>query len=146
MTGESVCLVKSQGRPPKCTNFATMISLLVAYFGYSVLLAGLVWPIIVRAVWSYEGFLSAFAHDPLWGVGMIDFAGGGVVHVVGGLTALHAAMILGPRRGRFEDDEGKSTAEPQKIVGQSMALQVRFKSERCIVQSTQLDTNKMFFP
>uniref|UniRef100_A0A7S3LF15 Ammonium transporter n=1 Tax=Amphora coffeiformis TaxID=265554 RepID=A0A7S3LF15_9STRA len=97
---------------------------MTAYFGYSVLLAGWVWPIIVRAVWSNEGFLSAFHVDPLWGVGMVDFAGGGVVHVCGGLTALYAAIILGPRRGRFHDDEGLPLDEPKKIVGHSMALQM----------------------
>lgn len=97
---------------------------MTAYFCYSVLLAGWVWPIIVRAIWSFEGFLSAFHADPLWGVGMVDFAGGGVVHVTGGLTALYAAMILGARHGRFTDEEGKPLEEPKKIVGHSMALQV----------------------
>lgn len=98
---------------------------MTAYFGYSILLAGWVWPIIVRAVWSNEGFLSAFHVDPLWGVGMVDFAGSGVVHVTGGLTALLAAIILGARRGRFDNEEGKELDEPKKIVGHSMALQVR---------------------
>lgn len=98
---------------------------MTAYFNYSILLAGWVWPIIVRAIWSNEGFLSPFHSDPLWGVGMIDFAGGGVVHVTGGLTALYAAMILGARRGRFENEEGEILDEPKKIVGHSMALQVR---------------------
>lgn len=98
---------------------------MTAYFNYSVLLAGWVWPIIVRAIWSTEGFLSPFRSDPLWGSGMIDFAGGGVVHVTGGLTSLYAAMILGARRGRFENEEGEPLDEPKKIVGSSMALQVR---------------------
>ena len=97
---------------------------MTAYFCYSILLAGWVWPIIVRAVWSHEGFLSAYNAEPLWGVGMVDFAGGGVVHVTGGLTALYAAAILGARRGRFTNEEGKPLDEPKKIIGHSMALQM----------------------
>jgi Amt family ammonium transporter len=55
---------------------------------------------------------------------MIDFAGGGVVHVTGGLTALFATMILGPRRGRFRDEEGKLLEVPKEFPGHSMALQM----------------------
>ena len=101
---------------------------MTAYFCYSILLAGWVWPIIVRAIWSHEGFLSAYHATPLWGSGMVDFAGGGVVHVTGGLTALYAAMILGARRGRFHNEEGKLLEVPKKIVGHSMALQVRWSN------------------
>ena len=34
-------------------------------------------------------------------VGMVDVAGDGPVHVVGGITGLVATLILGPRHGRF---------------------------------------------
>lgn len=46
--------------------------------------------------------------------------------MTGGTTALFATIILGPRRGRFHDEEGRKLAKPKKFVGHSIALQVRF--------------------
>mmetsp|Transcript_937 Transcript_937/g.1484 ORF Transcript_937/g.1484 Transcript_937/m.1484 type:complete len:540 (+) Transcript_937:302-1921(+) len=95
-----------------------------AYFGYSLFLGGFVYPVIVHSVWSRHGFLSPDASDPLWGTGMIDFAGGGVVHTTGGVTALIATIILGPRKGRFHDEEGRQLAKPKEFYGHSIALQM----------------------
>ncbi|CAN1193781.1 Ammonium transporter 1 member 1 [Linum perenne] len=39
--------------------------------------------------------------DLLFGSGVIDFAGSGVVHMVGGIVGLWGALIEGPRIGRF---------------------------------------------
>ena len=122
---------------------------MAAYLCYSLFLVGFIYPVIVHAIWSPQGFLSATNIEPLWDTGMIDFAGkqcaslwivrysttlclkgilslagGGVVHVTGGLTALFATMILGPRRGRFRDEEGKLLEVPKEFPGHSMALQV----------------------
>jgi ammonium transporter, Amt family len=46
---------------------------------------------VCHAVWSPDGFL--------FKMGALDFAGGTVVHITAGVSALVAAMILGPRRG-----------------------------------------------
>ena len=73
---------------------------MVAYLLYSTLLSSFVYPIVAHAVWDYQGFLSAYSVQPLFGVGMIDNAGGAVVHVTGGAIALLAVCIIGPRRGR----------------------------------------------
>jgi hypothetical protein len=72
----------------------------------------------------HRGWLSAFkndscdadgvtncTNDKLFKVGMIDFAGSGVVHMVGGFAGLMGAMIVGPRTGRFGAD-GRPIAMP----------------------------------
>jgi len=97
---------------------------MAAYLCYSVLLAGFVYPVIAHSIWSPFGFLNAFKDDPLFGVGVVDFAGGLVVHVTGGITALFATIILGPRRGRFHDEQGRKLDKPHEFPGHSIALQV----------------------
>lgn len=84
----------------------------------------LVYPVIVHNVWSDSGFLSASAKNPLFGTGMVDFAGSGVVHLTGGVTALIATWLLGPRKGRFFDDKGEKLEEPAVFAGHSKSLQV----------------------
>jgi Amt family ammonium transporter len=97
---------------------------MAAYLCYSIMLTGIVYPVVVHSVWSDHGFLSAENSKPLFGVGVIDFAGGGVVHLTGGLTALFATMILGPRRGRFHDEEGRRLEKPKDFPGHSLPLQM----------------------
>lgn len=95
-----------------------------AYLCYSVFLTGFVYPVIVHSIWNAKGFLSAFNANPFNGIGMIDFAGSGVVHMTGGTTALVAAIILGPRKGRFYDEVGNPLEEPVVFQPHSVALQV----------------------
>ena len=98
-----------------------------AYLFYSVFVVGFVYPVVAHAFWSPHGFLSIFASDRLWDCGVIDFAGSGPVHMVGGVTALVAAIILGPRIGRFHDKDGNLLSEPNEFPPHSVALQVRFR-------------------
>ncbi len=95
-----------------------------AYLCYSVFLTAFVYPVVVHAIWNGNGFISAFNGSPMFGVGMIDFAGSGVVHMTGGITALVAAIILGPRIGRFYDEDGNPLATPGEFPAHSVALQV----------------------
>jgi len=97
---------------------------MAAYLCYSVMLVGFVYPVIVHAIWSTQGFLSPWNIEPLWGTGVVDFAGGGVVHLTGGMTALFATITLGPRRGRFHDEEGNELEKPKEFPGSSISLQM----------------------
>merc|ERR1712048_878739 len=98
---------------------------MVAYFLYSLFLTMFVYPVVVHSTWASDGFISAFnGDDLLFDQGVIDFAGSGVVHLTGGATALIAAIVLGPRKGRFHDEEGNRLAVPNEMPGHSAALQV----------------------
>lgn len=94
------------------------------YLFYSFFLVGFVYPIVAHAFWSTNGFLANTTAEPLWGSGAIDFAGSGPVHMVGGVTALMAAIVLGPRLGRFHDENGIPLDEPNDIPGHSTPLAI----------------------
>lgn len=89
-----------------------------------MVLAGIIYPVVAHSVWSEHGFLSPDNYDPLLGSGALDFAGSGVVHLTGGLTALFATLILGSRKGRFYDDQRQPLETPKPMPGHSMALQL----------------------
>jgi Amt family ammonium transporter len=68
---------------------------------FIVLWSTLIYAPIAHWVWNPDGWLRAF--------GAIDFAGGIVVHISAGLSALAAALVLGKRRGCvFWKDELKT--------------------------------------
>src|SRR5207248_7152464 len=50
-------------------------------------------------------------------IGMQDFAGSTVVHLIGATGALAALLLLGPRRGKYGPD-----GRPRAIPGHSMPL------------------------
>ncbi|XP_076883824.1 ammonium transporter 1 member 2-like [Bidens hawaiensis] len=95
----------------------------VAYLIYSSFLTGFVYPVVSHWVWSHDGWASASRNSEsaslLFDSGAIDFAGSGVVHMVGGIAGLWGALIEGPRIGRF-DRSGRSVA----LRGHSSSLVV----------------------
>ena len=97
---------------------------MAAYLAYSVVLAGFIYPVVAHSVWSEQGFLSRTNEFPFMDQGVIDFAGAGVVHLNGGLIALYATLVLGPRRGRFYDAQGDPLEKPMPFQGHSVALQL----------------------
>jgi len=82
-----------------------------AYVTYTVALAGVIYPVVLGLTWN-DGLLSAQgAFGDLFGAGFADFAGGMIVHGMGGVAALTAAWVVGPRIGRFDRD-GSSNVIP----------------------------------
>ena len=110
-----------------------------AYLCYSLFLTGFVYPIVVHAIWSPQGILSAYHSDPLWGSGFIDFAGSTVVHFTGGFTALIATYLLGPRRGRFYDHRGKCWLKYDASLNVLIIISTfeTFHSDRKIIRISQ---------
>ena len=72
------------------------------YLIFSVVMTVIIYPISGHWVWQGDGWLTE--------LGFIDFAGSTVVHSVGGWAALIAAILVGPRLGKYTN--GKSNAIP----------------------------------
>ncbi len=69
---------------------------------FSLLWATLVYDPLCHWVWGQGGWLR--------NLGVLDFAGGTVVHIAAGFSALAFALVIGPRKGF-----GKSPMEPHNI-------------------------------
>ena len=87
-----------------------------AYLAYSFIVGAIIYPIYGHWVWG-GGWLSNLDI----GQGAVDFAGSGVVHAVGGVVALAAAIVVGPRIGKFNEDgsanEIKGHNMPYVVIG-----------------------------
>lgn len=70
---------------------------------YGGFVSMILYPIYGNWVWG-GGWLSALGRNLGLGHGAVDFAGSGVVHMVGGVCALAGALVLGPRIGKFNQD------------------------------------------
>ncbi|WP_044957342.1 ammonium transporter [Halarchaeum acidiphilum] len=80
------------------------------YVVYTAVIAGVVYPIADGLVWS-GGWLAQ--------LGFHDFAGGAIVHGLGGVSALVGAYLIGPRSGRYDAD-----GTPNVMPGHSITLAV----------------------
>lgn len=105
-----------------CGTAATIVSgavaeraSMVGYFCITLVIAVFIYPVVGH--WAWGGLLTGSDTPWLASLGFMDFAGSTVVHSVGAWVALAAAIIIGPRFGRF-DENGK----PQKMHGHSPIL------------------------
>jgi ammonium transporter, Amt family len=81
---------------------------------YGFFVAMVIYPVFGNWVWG-GGWLSKLGANFGLGHGHVDFAGSSVVHMVGGVTALAGAIILGPRLGKYNKD-GSSNVLPAHSV------------------------------
>ncbi|MFB6139014.1 MAG: ammonium transporter [Halosimplex sp.] len=80
------------------------------YVVYTAFVTAVVYPVAVGLTWK-GGLLAQ--------LGFHEFAGGMVIHGLGGLSGLTAAYVLGPRLGRYNDDGSANV-----IPGHSVTLAV----------------------
>ncbi|MCW8132424.1 MAG: ammonium transporter [Planctomycetota bacterium] len=81
-----------------------------AFVWMSFFITMVTYPLVGCWVWG-GGWLAQIGAKWGWGMGAIDFSGSGVIHMVGGWTALAGAIVLGPRIGKF-DKKGNARAIP----------------------------------
>lgn len=99
-----------------CATCATIVSGAMAertkfsmYCVYSLIISAIVYPIEAGWTWNSQGWLAQ--------LGFIDFAGSAVIHMVGGITALVGAAILGARIGKFDKN-----GNPKAIPGHNITI------------------------
>src|SRR6266545_1720520 len=80
-----------------------------AYVIYAVIFSAVIYPVISHWIFG-GGWLQV-------NVGMQDFAGSTVVHLIGATGGFAALLLLGPRRGKYGPD-----GKPRAIPGHSMPL------------------------
>ncbi len=103
-----------------CATTATIVSGAMAertkflsYCIYSGVISALIYPIEAHWIWG-GGWLAQ--------MGFHDFAGSCAIHMVGGISALIGAKILGPRIGKFKKDEKGKVVKVNAFPGHSIAL------------------------
>ena len=101
-----------------CATTATIVSGAMAertkflsYCVYSGVISALIYPIEAHWIWG-GGWLSQ--------LGFHDFAGSCAIHMVGGISALIGAKILGPRIGKFDTDKNGKVIKVNAIPGHNV--------------------------
>lgn len=104
-----------------CATAATIVSGAMAertkfsaYCIYSAVISAVVYPIEAGWIWNSQGWL--------FKLGFIDFAGSCAIHMVGGITALIGAVIVGPRLGKYTRDKSGSVVKVHAFPGHSLTL------------------------
>ena len=103
-----------------CATTATIVSGAMAertkflsYCIYSGVISALIYPIEAHWIWG-GGWLS--------NLGFHDFAGSCAIHMVGGISALIGAAILGPRIGKFKHGQNGKVTKVNAFPGHNIAL------------------------
>ncbi len=89
-----------------------------AFFLYGFFISMLTYPLFANWVWG-GGWLAQLGKNFGLGHGYIDFAGSSVVHMVGGVTGLAGALVLGPRIGKYNKD-----GTPNALPGHNIPMAI----------------------
>jgi Amt family ammonium transporter len=107
-----------------CATTATIVSgamaertKFVSYCLYSGILSAVIYPIEAHWAWG-GGWLTV----ERFGTTFHDFAGSALIHMVGGLSALIGAAILGPRLGKYKRDKDGKVTQVNAFPGHSLTL------------------------
>ncbi|NDI19586.1 MAG: ammonium transporter, partial [Actinobacteria bacterium] len=79
-----------------------------SFVGWGFFCGSIYYPVIAAWTWG-GGWLAKTWSTMSLGAGYVDFAGSGVVHMVGGVAALTGALAIGPRLGKFNADGSSNT-------------------------------------
>ncbi len=103
-----------------CATTATIVSGAMAertkflsYCIYSAVISALIYPIEAHWIWG-GGWLSQ--------LGFHDFAGSCAIHMVGGISALIGAAMLGPRIGKFTKDKAGKITKVNAFPGHNLPI------------------------
>lgn len=103
-----------------CATTATIVSGAMAertkflsYCIYSGVISALIYPIEAHWIWG-GGWLSQ--------LGFHDFAGSCAIHMVGGISALIGAKLLGPRIGKFVTDKSGKITKVNAFPGHNLPI------------------------
>ncbi len=103
-----------------CATTATIVSGAMAertkflsYCVYSGVISALIYPVEAHWIWG-GGWLAQ--------KGFHDFAGSCAIHMVGGISALIGAKILGPRIGKFTTDKQGTITKVNAFPGHNLTI------------------------
>lgn len=103
-----------------CATTATIVSgamaertKFISYCVYSGIISALIYPIEAHWIWG-GGFLAQ--------MGFHDFAGSCAIHMVGGISALVGAKMLGPRIGKFGKDKDGKIVKVNAFPGHNLPI------------------------
>ena len=101
-----------------CATTATIVSgsmaertKFLSYCVYSAVISAIIYPVEAHWTWG-GGWLSQ--------LGFHDFAGSNCIHMVGGISALIGAAMLGPRIGKFVKDKNGKVTKVNAIPGHNL--------------------------
>ena len=103
-----------------CATTATIVSGAMAertkflsYCIYSAVISALIYPIEAHWIWG-GGWLAQ--------LGFHDFAGSCAIHMVGGISAIIGAKLLGPRIGKFTKDKDGKIVKVNAFPGHNLPI------------------------